>query len=82
MTEFQEQFNFLNAAVKLQRMTGAQVIYRQDLVKRILGVNPQPDYGTGVPFGANFTKHLRAIAAQQGGQYVKDKNGRNARIQF
>jgi hypothetical protein len=82
MNEFQEQFNFLNAAVKLQRMDGKRVITRKELVRKILAVNPQSTYGTNTPFGANFTKHLRTIAKQTGGNYVKDTNGKNARIEF
>lgn len=82
MIESREQYKFLEAAVNLQRLDGQRTIRRKDLVRKILGVNPQPDYGTGVPFGANFTKHLRAIAVAQGGQYVKDSNGKNARIEF
>lgn len=82
MIESREQYKFLEAAVNLQRLNGHKTIKRKELVHKILGVNPQRDYGTGVPFGANFTKHLRAIAAAQGGKYVKDTNGRNARIEF
>lgn len=82
MNESKEQYKFLEAAVNLQRMQGKKTIRRKDLVAKILGVNPQDDYGTGVPFGANFTKHLRTIATANGGQYVKDTNGRNARIEF
>lgn len=82
MNESREQFKFLEAAVKLQRMAGHRTIHRKELVRKILGVNPQPDYGTGVPFGANFSKHLRTIAQQEGGKYVKDSNGKNARIEF
>jgi hypothetical protein len=85
MNESQSQFQFLEASVKLQRMQGKTEIRRKDLVQQILQVNPQSGYGTSTPFGANFTKHLRTIAAQQGGRYVLDKPKgprANARIVF
>ena len=82
MNESQSQFQFLQASINLQRMQGKRVIARRDLVRDILDVNPQNTYGTNTPFGANFTKHLRAIAAQQGASYVKDLNGKNARLEF
>jgi hypothetical protein len=82
MNESQSQFQFLQAAVNLQRMEGKRSIKRRDLVASILVVNPQSSYGCNSPFGANFTKHLRIIANQSGAQYVKDKNGKNARLEF
>jgi hypothetical protein len=82
MNEFQNQRQFLESSVNLQRLQGKKTIRRKDLVQQILQVNPQKTYGDRSPFGANFTKHLRDIAVQQGGRYVKDTNGRNARIEF
>jgi hypothetical protein len=82
MNESKRQYQYLEAAVLLQHGHGKNVIYRRDLVRDILGINPQPDYGTGVPFGANFSKHLRNIAKAHGANYVKDANGKNARIEF
>lgn len=85
MNESREQFKFLEAAVKLQKMDGKKTILRKELVRKILAVNPQSTYGCNSPFGANFTKHLRIIAKEQGGKYVKDKAtgpNSNARIEF
>ena len=85
MNEFQSQRQFLEATVNFQRMQGKKSILRKDLVQQILRVNPQSTYGSNSPFGANFTKHLRSIAAEQGGKYVKDKRtgpNANARIEF
>ena len=79
------QFAFFEAAIKLQRNQGNTVIYRKELIRDWLKLDPQPDYGTGIPFGAVASHAMRKAAERLGGTYKKDKRtgpNANARIEF
>lgn len=79
------QFEFFEAAVKLQLNQGKTVIYRKELIKDWLKLDPQPDYGTGIQFGAVASHAMRKVAQDLGGTYKKDKAtgpNANARIEF
>ena len=83
MNVAQEQFKFIDAAIKLKRNKGAKVISRKEIVTKWLAVDPQKSYGTGIPFGARATHVMRAIAARDGGRYISEKGrNANARIEF
>ena len=81
----QTQFQFFEAAVKLQLNQGKKVIYRKELIQDWLKIDPQPDYGTGIQFGAVASHAMRKVAKDLGGVYKKDKptgSKANARIEF
>ena len=83
MNVAQEQFKFIDAAIKLKREHGAKVISRKEIVAKWLAVDPQKTYGTGVPFGARATHVMRAIAARDGARYISERGrNANARIVF
>jgi hypothetical protein len=83
MNVAQEQFRFIDAAIKLQREHGATVISRKEIVNKWLAVDPQKTYGTGTPFGARATHVMREIAKRDGGKYISERGrNANARIVF
>lgn len=59
-----------------------QAIERTFLTEVWMYVDPQPSYGTNTKMGVQMTKFMKEQAAIYNAQYVKDANGKNARIEF
>ena len=79
----QAQYEFFEAAIKLQLNQGHNVISRKSLVQSWLALDPQKDYGTGVPFGASASHAMMKVAKNLGGTYISEKGrNANARIEF
>lgn len=76
-----------NAKVALQRLVYAMAVKKQTVERTFLSqvwqhIDPQPSYGTRTMMGKELTTFMKAEAAKIGAQYVKDSNGRRARIEF
>lgn len=83
MNVAQTQYKYFEAAIKLQLNAGVTVISRKDLVRDWLKIDPQPDYGTGVQFGAAASHAMMKVAKNLGGTYISERGrNANARIEF
>lgn len=77
----------LHAKIALQKLVYAMAVKKQSIARTFLSqvwqhIDPQPDYGTRTMMGKELTVFMKDSAVLYGGQYVKDSNGRNARIDF
>lgn len=76
-----------NAKAALKQIVYVMAVKKQAIERTFLSgvwmhIDPQPDYGTRTKMGKELTTFMKAEAAIYGGEYVKDSNGKNARIQF
>lgn len=76
------QKNFMKAYVELKRSQGLTEISRKNVAEAWLREDEQPTYGTNTPFGRAASVYMKEIADELGGKYIKDPNGKNARIEF
>jgi hypothetical protein len=76
------QKNFMKAFVELKRSQGHNLVTRKSVAEAWLREDEQPTYGTQTPFGRAASVYLKEIATELGGKYLKDTNGKNARIEF
>lgn len=77
----------LYAKIALDKLVYAMSIKRQPVQRTFLSgvwqhIDPQPTYGTKTMMGKELTTFMKEAAAKYDAQYVKDSNGRNARIEF
>ena len=73
---------FIVAVVTFRRAQGQTVIPRKVIFEALNREDPRNEYGSGA-FGGDLTVELmEGIAAELGGIYTKDANGRNARFEF
>jgi hypothetical protein len=73
---------FVKAVVVFRRAQGQSVIPRKVIFEALNREDPRNEYGSG-PIGVDLTvEMLSGIAAELGGIYTKDDNGRNARFEF
>lgn len=73
---------FIKAVIVFRRSQGQTVIPRKVLFEALNREDPRNEYGSN-EFGGDLTVELmEGIAAELGGVYTKDSNGRNARFEF
>lgn len=84
MSKSQALRDFIKAILVFRKHHGHTFITRKEIWDMILAVDPREEYGyKDNPIGRNLTVELmEGIAAELGGVYVKDANGRNARFEF
>lgn len=75
------------AKIALERIVYAMFEKKQPVTRSFLSgvwmhIDPQPDYGTRTKMGKDLTTFMKREAQLYQGRYVKDANGRNARIEF
>lgn len=73
--------------VALERLVYSMYVKKQPVSRTFLTgiwmhVDPQPDYGTDTKMGKEMTTFMKSQAAIYMGKYIKDANGKNARIEF
>lgn len=76
-----------NTKVALEKLVYAMSVNKQTIKRTFLTevwmhVDPQPDYGTNTKMGKEMTSFMKEQAAIYNAQYVKDANGKGARIEF
>ena len=73
--------NILDKIVNFKQ-SQSQPVLRTFIAKVALELQPTDTYGTKTQFGRHITKYMEETAANLNAHYVKDANGRNARIEF
>lgn len=77
----------LYTKIALEKLVYAMAVKKQAVKRTFLTevwmhVDPQPDYGTNTKMGKEMTVFMKEQAALYGAEYVKDANGKGARIEF